>query len=114
MDFPLILLILTVVTGVFWFGDIFVWKKKRAEAARAAVAEFDAAHPGMDPADPVLSHERKVVEYKAKRQPVWLEWTAGLFPVILLVFVVRSSLWSRSGFRPAQCSRRFSPVTSSP
>ena len=50
MDFPLILLILTVVTGVFWFGDIFVWKKKRAEAARAAVAEFDAAHPGMDPA----------------------------------------------------------------
>ena len=24
------------------------------------------------------------------------------------------SLWSRSGFRPAQCSRRFSPVTSSP
>ena len=30
MDFPLILLILTVVTGVFWFGDIFVWKKKRA------------------------------------------------------------------------------------
>ena len=39
MDFPLILLILTVVTGVFWFGDIFVWKKKRAEAARAAVAE---------------------------------------------------------------------------
>ena len=90
MDFPLILLILTVVTGVFWFGDIFVWKKKRAEAARAAVAEFDAAHPGMDPADPVLSDERKVVEYKAKRQPVWLEWTAGLFPVILLVFVVRS------------------------
>ena len=44
----------------------------------------------MDPADPVLSDERKVVEYKAKRQPVWLEGTAGLFPVILLVFVVRS------------------------
>ena len=87
MSFPLILLVLTVVTGIFWVGDVFFWKKKRAEAARAALAEFDAAHPEPDAQ---ALDERKVVEYKAKRQPVWLEWTAGLFPVILLVFLVRS------------------------
>ncbi|MCG5030558.1 signal peptidase I [Mesosutterella sp. OilRF-GAM-744-9] len=89
MNFPLILLVLTVVTGVFWLGDVFYWKKKRLAAEKAALERFDLEHAGEEQS-PQLLDARKTAGYLARRRPGWLEWTAGLFPVILLVFVVRS------------------------
>ena len=93
MNFPLILLVLTVVTGVIWVGDMLVWKKQRRQKADEQLRAFDAVHGADTAASPQLLDQRKVIEYKAMERPGWLEWTAGIFPVILLVFVVRSFVW---------------------
>ena len=93
MNFPLILLVLTVFTGVMWVADMLVWKKQRKQKAAEDLRAFDAIHGADTAANPQLLDQRKVVEYKALSRPSWLEWTAGIFPVILLVFIVRSFVW---------------------
>lgn len=60
MNFALILLILTVVTGILYAIDILVFRKQRAPDGK---------------------------------QPLWVEWGADFFPVILIVFVLRSFLF---------------------
>lgn len=57
MDYALILLVLTVVTGALWGYDRFHARKLRPKDAR---------------------------------QPWWMEWGGGFFPVILAVFLIRS------------------------
>ena len=41
----------------------------------------------------IVEQERRSLEEGATRQPAWLEYTASFFPVILLVFVLRSFLY---------------------
>ena len=94
MNFPLILFLLTVVTGVF-----FVLERKRFLPERRQRAEEAAARFEADNREAIDRGEKAVIDacndLKAKilRQPWWLEYTAGLFPVILLVFVLRSFLF---------------------
>ncbi len=94
MNFPLILLVLTVVTGVFWLLERFRFEPARKERARAAVNAFEAANR-----EAIQRGEKKVLDAqndllaRMSRQPWWLEYTAGLFPVIAIVFVVRSFLF---------------------
>ena len=40
--FTLILFVLTIVTGIIWFLDVFYLAKQRKAKAAAALAEFDA------------------------------------------------------------------------
>ncbi len=93
MNFALILFLLLVVTFVAWLADRLVFRSRRLRAADAAVAEFDRVGA------PALNHsagaaaveaEREALRANRTRQPLWLEYTAGLFPVILVVFVLRS------------------------
>ena len=60
MNFALILLVLTVVTGVLYAVDVLKFRKLRATNAK---------------------------------EPLWVEWGASFFPVILIVFVLRSFLF---------------------
>ena len=60
MNFALILLILSVVTGVLYAVDVLKFRKLRAPGAK---------------------------------EPLWVEWGASFFPVILIVFVLRSFLF---------------------
>jgi signal peptidase I len=75
-NFSVILFLATVVTLLYWLADLIWFKAARTKAAQQLLAK------GADAA----SAER------ATRQPWWLEYTAGLFPVILVVFFVRSFL----------------------
>lgn len=43
MNFPLILFVLVVFTGILWVIDKLYWSKQRRAAAQAAVNDFDQA-----------------------------------------------------------------------
>ena len=93
-NFSLLLFVLTVVTLLYWLAERFHFRPAHAAAA-AALEQQDAARRqelarmGIDKVD------GDVQEAKARllMQPWWLDWTAGLFPVILIVFLLRSFLF---------------------
>ncbi|WP_407715255.1 signal peptidase I [Comamonas testosteroni] len=94
-NFALLLFLATVVTGVYWLAERFYfWPRRRAAAAaleQAAVerrAELDRM--GIAKTDVEVSEDAKG---RILMQPWWLDWTAGLFPVIAIVFVLRSFLF---------------------
>jgi signal peptidase I len=92
MNFALILFVLVILTGVAWVADKLVFLPKRRRAAEAAVAEFDRqqARIGERFADENAAQTRARLRDDKLRQPWWLEYSASFFPVILVVFVVRS------------------------
>lgn len=83
---------LVVLTGVAWVADKLVFMPQRRRAAEAAVAEFDRqqARIGERFADENAAQTRARLRDDKLRQPWWLEYSASFFPVILVVFVVRS------------------------
>ena len=92
MNFALILFVLVVLTGIAWVADKLFFMPQRRRAAEAAVAEFDRQQErvGERFADENPAQTRAKLRDEKLRQPWWLEYTASFFPVILVVFVVRS------------------------
>lgn len=91
MNFSLVLLLLTIVCGVLWVLERFLWapqrlRKAKEEADKFAEANREAINHGVIS---VIGESQAMYERLVK-QPKWLEWTAGLFPVILFVFILRS------------------------
>ena len=93
-NFSLLLLILTVVTFAYWLAERFYFAPRRASAA-AMLESQDAerrvrlAEKGITKVDDNVAQARESL----LMQPWWLDWTAGLFPVILVVFLLRSFLF---------------------
>jgi signal peptidase I len=93
-NFSLLLFLASVVTGVYWVAERLYFLPQRQRAAAALEAQ-DAqrreslAKLGIAQVDGDIS-EAKV---KLLMQPWWLDWTAGLFPVIITVFILRSFLF---------------------
>ncbi|WP_153099833.1 signal peptidase I [Paraburkholderia hayleyella] len=92
MNFALILFILVILTGVAWVADKLVFSPRRRRAADEAVAAFDRqqARVGERFADENAAQTRARLRDEQLRQPWWLEYSASFFPVILVVFLVRS------------------------
>ncbi len=93
-NFALLLFLAVVVTGVYWVAERFYFLPQRQKAAQALVdaqrrREADWACQGIK-GDEVNLEE---AQQKLLMQPWWLDWTAGLFPVILVVFILRSFLF---------------------
>ncbi len=93
-NFALILFILTLATGVVWCLDVFYLSRQRRVRADAALAEFDARSARLT-ADGVSqdTNGRNALAARLLRQPTWVEYSGSFFPVILLVFVLRSFLF---------------------
>ena len=93
-NFSLLLLILTVVTFGYWLAERLVFAPRRVAAA-ATLEQQDAARrtrlaeKGITKVDDNVAPAREAL----LAQPWWLDWTAGLFPVILAVFLLRSFLF---------------------
>ena len=69
LNFAAVLLIFTVITGVIWFWDL-VQGRRASPASEGSTASAEAP----------------------KVEPAWLEIAKSFFPVILIVFMVRSFL----------------------
>jgi signal peptidase I len=94
-NFALLLFMATLVTGLYWVAER-LWflpqRRRAAERLDAHVVDRQGAlaSQGIAQTDgPALSGTRE----RLLMQPWWLDWTAGLFPVILAVFVLRSFLF---------------------
>jgi signal peptidase I len=93
MNFALLLFLLLVLTFVAWLADRFVFRPRRLREAQAVLAGFEReAAPGLRAAqgEQAVAAHRAELRERLVRQPLWLEYTAGLFPVILVVFALRS------------------------
>ncbi|MEO7497137.1 MAG: signal peptidase I [Massilia sp.] len=93
-NFALILFVLMVLTGVIWFLDLFYFAKQRRRAADAALAAFDARNAKLAKEGIKTDNaDRHAIVANILRQPVWIEYSGSFFPVIALVFVLRSFLF---------------------
>ena len=78
LDFPTILVIATLVTGMVWAMDAIVLApRRRARAARLEAGGSEA--------------EQQRVAMVLK-EPAWIEYSKSFFPVILAVLILRSFL----------------------
>jgi len=93
-NFALLLLLATVVTGVYWLAERFFFLPQRQKAvaqleAETAQRQAELSKMGIAKVDTDIRESRE----KLLMQPWWLDWTAGLFPVIVVVFILRSFLF---------------------
>ncbi|HSH91566.1 MAG TPA: signal peptidase I [Ramlibacter sp.] len=93
-NFALLLFLATVVTGCYWLAERLIFLPQRRAAAEALEAQAAQRRAGLA-AKGIAQVDGDVAEARQRilMQPWWLDWTAGLFPVILAVFVLRSFLF---------------------
>lgn len=106
-DFALFLFLCTLVSGLYFAADAFVFQPRRRARAQQELEEFDrrngtagaggaagaADAVGLEQQQQPAAREREALLERAGARPWWLEYTAGFFPVILLVFLLRSFLF---------------------
>ena len=88
------LFLATVVTGIYWVAERLYFLPQRRRAVtdfdkNAAQRQTELSKRGISQVDDHLPEARS----RLIMQPWWLDWTAGLFPVIVVVFLLRSFLF---------------------
>lgn len=93
-NFALILLILMILTGIIWFYDRFVLVKRRKEALDKALKTYDERVSSMQAQGIKLDNKnRDDLIVSIIKRPMWVEYTGGFFPIIAIMFFLRSFLW---------------------
>jgi signal peptidase I len=96
-NFALLLFCTSVVTGLYWVAErvyflpqrnAIVQTLEQQEQLKQADNERLGLKPDVKDADNLAEAKSRIL-----MQPWWLDWTAGLFPVIIAVFVLRSFLF---------------------
>jgi signal peptidase I len=93
-NFALLMLMAVVISGIYWVAERYYFWPQRLKAATQldsdkAHRQQELAKMGIDKADIDTGEAR----HQLLMQPWWLDWTAGLFPVILFIFILRSFLF---------------------
>jgi signal peptidase I len=93
-NFALLLFLATVVTGIYWLLERFYFLPQRQKAAEQLESQSAQRRQELDKMG-FKQGEDHTAEAKTRilAQPWWLDWTAGLFPVIIAVFFLRSFLF---------------------
>jgi len=93
-NFALVLFLLSFVTGLYWLAERFHFMPARLRAAAALEAQHAQRRAELDKLG-IKQVDGDLAQARAAllAQPWWLDWTAGLFPVIAAVFVLRSFLF---------------------
>jgi signal peptidase I len=93
-NFSLLLFLATLVTGAYWVAERLVFLPQRRRAAQRLTAEHDQRKAALEKQGfSQIEGDIESARQKVLAQPWWLDWTAGLFPVILAVFLLRSFLF---------------------
>jgi signal peptidase I len=97
-NFALLLFLATLVTGVYWLAERFYFLPKRQKELADQIAQkqdrqASLAKMGIHQNNSLESEASPEMREQILRQPWWLDWTAGLFPVIVVVFLLRSFLF---------------------
>lgn len=88
LDFALILTVAVLVAGLIWGFDLAVLKPRRLERTEAALTRLRAGVEGDLPVDTVES-----VTARGMRESLLVEYAHSFFPVLLVVWVLRSFLF---------------------
>ena len=94
-NFALLLFLASVVTGLYWLAERFHFLPQRQLAAARLEAEVQQRRADNEKLG-LRSDEGGELSQAREQilaQPWWLDWTAGLFPVIVVVFLLRSFLF---------------------
>ena len=94
-NFALLLFTATVVTGLYWLAERFYFLPQRLAQADALASQAEQRQQERAKLGIALDAEPDMAATRERllMQPWWLDWTAGLFPVIAVVFVLRSFLF---------------------
>ena len=93
-NFSMLLFLAAVVTGIYWVAERLYFLPQRRKAVAAldegtAQRRAELGKMGISQVDDNTAEART----RLIMQPWWLDWTAGLFPVIVAVFLLRSFLF---------------------
>jgi len=93
-NFALMLFLATVVTGVYWVAEKYYFLPQRQKTVAALEANDALRRAGLEKQG-IAQVDGDISEARVRMlmQPWWLDWTAGLFPVIIAVFFLRSFLF---------------------
>jgi signal peptidase I len=80
-DFPAIMVTAVFITGLIWAMDALLWAPKRRQAAKELESQSGAGGESLQESKEILLKE-----------PVMVEYARSLFPVILVVLLLRSFL----------------------
>jgi signal peptidase I len=90
VNFALFLFILLLVTGLVWGVEGITLRRRREAAAAQALARLDS-ELSQEPDDKRV-RVREEQRARLLKQPWWVEYSVSFFPVILIVFLLRSFL----------------------
>ena len=88
INLPLILMVAVAVSGIIWLLDVLIWSKPRKAAVAAVEGEIQA----------LPEEERKqdkgylTAIAAAAKEPALVEYSKSFFPILAIVFVLRSFL----------------------
>lgn len=93
-NFALLMFLATFVTGIYWLAERFYFWPQRKKTAERLNTEAVLRRAELE-RQGISAHDIHISEGQTRilRQPWWLDWTAGLFPVLFVVFVLRSFLF---------------------
>ncbi len=93
-NFALMLFMASLITGIYWLAERYYFLPQRQKAAALLEANDVARRAELSKLG-IAQVDGNIAEAKVRllMQPWWLDWTAGLFPVIIAVFVLRSFLF---------------------
>ena len=93
-NFALLLFMASLVTGLYWLAERFYFLPGRRRAVEKLEQQNRQRQQELDKLGIVSADKDfEVSREKLLAQPWWLDWTAGLFPVIVIVFLLRSFLF---------------------
>jgi len=90
-NFAFLLFMASLITGVYWLAERFYFYPGRQAAAQRLQEADDKRRTDLQKQG-IVRVDGDISEAQAQilAQPWWLDWTAGLFPVIISVFFLRS------------------------